>query len=82
MNAFQRVINEAGLHRDQYGENGWLYSVLKLGGFDYEGSDVHANPVTEVLRRLEIAGLGKLVLERIAQILGTLDDKYRRGFTF
>jgi hypothetical protein len=82
MSAFTRLISEAGLHRDQYGENGWLYSVLVLGSYDYEGADVHANPVLEVLRRLELAGVGKPMLERIAQLLNTLDTKYRLTASF
>lgn len=81
MNSFTKVISVLGLTVDSQGENGWLYAVLKLGGYDYEGSDVHTNVAREVVRRLTVANVGAHTLARITAMLNELDMKIERGAT-
>lgn len=78
MNAYQKVIQALGLNTDSQGDNGWLYSLLMLGSYDYEGSDTHANAAREVVRRFEAANIGPHSLARVKAMLNTLEQKLDR----
>jgi hypothetical protein len=79
LNAFQRTILAAGLNDSQQNDNGWLYALLSFGAFDYEGADTFTNPVQEVYRRLEAAGIGPHTLAKVKSMLNSVDVGYQTG---
>lgn len=79
MNAFNRIISYLNLDSTHQGEQGWLHSLLAYAASDYEGADTYTNPVTEALYRLEARGVGKPTLDRIRQLLNTLENGFNAG---
>ena len=79
MNCFNRVIAAMGLDATQQNENGWLHGLLAYAAGDVEGADTFANPAKEVIFRLETRGVGKPTLDRVRQLLHTLENGFESG---
>lgn len=78
MNIYRTVINRLGLSPDSHCENGWLYSLLKMG--ESLNISTAGNPFRLVVQSLEQQGISPPTLERVKQLLNaSAEAEDKRG---
>lgn len=76
MNAAEIILRDFDVSQSTNPTDALLNAMLVYVSTDYEGGDTFANPVREVLRRLEARGVGKIAIDLVAQKLNQIESKY------
>lgn len=76
---YSKVAEQLGLNNSSQGDAGFLHALLTYANANHSGSDVATNPYSEVIRRLEAAGLNPHAMVRIKSILADGEIKFAAG---